>query len=349
MSLIDRSIADAPVGYISNGRQTIPLPMPDGIAKDLTLHIEGTAGGTVTALAEDAEIGIIQSMRAIFPMKDGTTLTFDADPRDYKQYGLFHSGTLAPATGLIATGAAGATSGICKIHFAPPDVVTENDEWYGLPTDELAGPGQLDIVYNPAATALGTGGTIATGAVKVHISAGMEIGGADERPLGCLYMTRNRVIQVAATRSPTATLQPGNGEFAWGLFVKQMQTAANSSVPNDKKVDGLVTRYILEHNRYGQLINNTFSVLRTESQLMFKVAKADMPKGCFLFPFGNRGKINKLPIMLGGAQLSAVLDSAETETADITAVTPVNDYINMNIIGVKLMAAGRARLAKYLR
>jgi hypothetical protein len=343
--LKDLQIADIPNGYISNGQSSQQLAFPDGVQKDLTIHLEGPTGGPVTSAAEDPELGILQRARLTIPMKRRPPIVIEADPRDFKQMGFFWGGTLAPAVSSVAT--TGNLSGVLKILFAPPDVVTENDDIYGIPSDEIAGYGTLDITWNPAAIGLGTGGTIVQGAIKGHISVGVNVGANVKRPLACLVFSRNRVAQIAAVRSTQNILQTGNAQFLVGMFIKQMQAATNSSVVNDKKVDGLVTRFMIDHSTFARLIDEHFSILKTETQLMFKAAAGDMPAGCAMLMFSNKARLNEMPTLMGGQQLTAILDSAEAETADIAAVTPQNgDYVNMVVIGAQLTEAGQAFLAK---
>ena len=312
---------------------------PDGILQNLSFYIRGThvtlitAGGTT-----DGEVRTINDLRVTAPRRGRLKpIIHNALPRDLKHITSLFEGQLPDRANPLGDGLA--HFGEFSIYYAPPPHLVANPASYGLDTSELSGPIIVEGTYD-AVTSIGPSATAITQQVTVTACSIKRTG---VRPTLALTMNRNAILHESDSRLGPTNLGVGNMDLLWMLYLRQNDVSAVSA----SRVDGLITRFDIEHSEEGDLNDELFQQLKKRTGKRFKLANADIPAGIAISEFSPGGLASFMPSMLEGQELQLRHDSTEAVPAEVTDVTPAaGDSIEAIPIGVQFTQAGEGRRAE---
>jgi len=315
----------------------LEIAPPDGIITELLIASRGDHTTNITTAQIDGEANIFSALQVTFQRRGLPPVIINVLPRDLKHINSYLEGQAIAAANPTAT--TGVHHFATKIPLVlPPRLVGNPLEW-GLDTTELAGPILLEGTYG-AVTDLGTGATVVTNILNVSVCTRRRPRRGEIRPSFILAMNQNRIQHESAARQGPTTISTGNLEALWGIFLRQHDVSAQAA----QRVDGLITRFIIDHSEEGILNDEFFQTLQKRSGNFFKLAAADLPVGTAFPVFSERGRIQDMPILMRGRTLKMIHDSVEVLPVEVTDVTPAaNDAFYAIPIGVQLTAAAAAR------
>ncbi len=329
-----KNVGNLDPAFTANGTFRLEISPPSGILDNIQFFVRGKHTTNITTAQIEGAVNTFASMQITFPRLNVPNIIWNVLPRDLVWINALMQGQ-RPAN-LNPTASAAVHKDSFRIPLALPRHLTRFPQIWGLDTRELAGPIIVEGQYGPV-TSIGTGSTAITQDTSVSICVRKRRPGIT--PTLVLAATQNRLGNTDDARNGPTNISTGNIQALWGLFLRQHDNSAQAA----QRVDGLVTRYTIDHSQEEILADDFFSIAKRRTGEFFQFAAADLPAGINFEVFAPSGELDDMPVMVGGRRLALTHDSVEQTPDDVTNVTPAaNDAVYAIPVGVQLTAAGQA-------
>jgi len=331
--------------FTPNASYRLEIAPPDGILKRIDFYVRGDHTTNITTPQQDGALNIFNSMMVTFPRKGGLKpIIWNVLPRDLAlMSALFEA---QRNTNDNPTPTTENHFDFFTIWLALPDHLHESPDEWGLDTAELAGPIIVEGQYGPV-TSIGTGSTAITTDTSVTVCTQQRrlIGDVVQTPFAAMSANQNRIqIESDARHGPT-TVNLSNIDHLWGVYLRNTDDSNQAA----ERQDGLVTRFILEHSREGDLTDEFQIMMKKSTNKFFGLDRTDQADGIVLPVFAPTGEIGDMPFMGAGRTLRLTTDTVEQTPVEVTNVTPAaGDAVFTIPIGAQLSLAGQVEVRNAL-
>jgi len=315
------------------------ISLSEGVLKYIDLYSVGDHVTNITGAATDGETRPIQELQVLIPRKQGEPVVWNWKPRDLKFLTQQMAGTLPVNANPTAT--TGVHFSLIRIPLALPKHLTTNPDIWGISADDIAGKIRITGTYG-AANAIGTGATVTTH--RTNITTGLALAQRRKgrilpmaQPMMVMAGQENRFAIESDARHGPLVVQTGNIHKLYALFLRQQDISATAA----ERVDGLVTRFMLHHTDYDQLLDEFHIILKKDTQQEFGLDVADIPDGISTFRPSRMGLPREMPDLFDDQVLKLTADTTEVTPLEVTNVTPATgDALYANVMGPMFTRAG---------
>jgi len=322
--------------FTENSAFTHNLSPQDGILERIDVFYRGDHDTLITAGGQiDGEANIFQSFQVTIPRKGLSPLIYNPLPRDHKFITQHFEGALPLNANPLAD--LGTHDGMFSIYIALPERLARDPLDFGLDSQDISDSIIIEGNYGANASI----GPSATGIRNItDFTVVTRQRRPNRKPFASLSMNQNFLVHDSTARRGPSQVEMGNIEALYGVFLRQHDNSAVSA----QRVDGLITRFILEHSQEGILADDLFQFMKRRSAAHFGLPQAEVPAGITFPVFSRGGDIGDMPIMIQGRKLTLIHDSAEAvPTGTVDVVPAASDAVYAIAVGIQLTRAGLAR------